>query len=116
MDSETREAIDQLAGMIAREFARVNTRLDAGFASVDARFISVETRFEARFVSVEARLDRFEARFISVEGRLDRVERRLDNLDSNLRDFRREVKLEFASVRQSIDALTARVEVLELGA
>jgi hypothetical protein len=85
MDAEARNAIDQLAGMIAREFERIH----AEFAKVYAEFADVH------------------GELAEVNQRLDRHERRLDRIDVQLIDFRREVKSEFA-------ALTSRVDSLEL--
>jgi predicted nucleic acid-binding Zn-ribbon protein len=100
MDQETREFLEQMAGMVAREFARINGRLD---------------RIDERLDRIENRLDRVENRLDEMDKRFEQVERRLGNLDATVYDQRREMKSEFASVRQSIDALTTRVEALEQG-
>ena len=48
-------------------FARLETKMDAGFERVDARFEQIDARF-----------DRVDARFDKMEGSLARVERKLD--------------------------------------
>ena len=85
MDAETREFLEQLAAMMAREFARINQRFEA----VDARFDRIETR-------------------------LDGHDRRFDNLEATVADLRREMRSEFALVRKSIGRLERVVGVDEV--
>ena len=63
MDAETREFLDQMAGMMAREFARINARFDA-----------------------------MDVRFDRIEARLDSHDRRFDNLEASVADLRREIR------------------------
>jgi septal ring factor EnvC (AmiA/AmiB activator) len=112
MDQEVREFLEQLAGMISREFARINDR----FEGVDARFDQIDARFDqvdARFDQVDARFERIESRLDGIDARLEGHDRRLDHLDAEVHDLRREMKSEFVLARESIQALTTRVEALE---
>ena len=112
MDQEVLEYLDNLAGMIAREFARINVTLQ-GFAThfehVDSRFEQVDGHFEqidARFEQIDASFDQVDSRFNRLEARLEGHDRRLDNLDTQFHDLGREMKSEFASLRETIRVLT----------
>jgi chromosome segregation ATPase len=114
MDPEVRDYLDNMAGMIAREFARINHTLQAitgRFAQVDGRFEQIDARFE----QIDARFEQIDARFEEIETRLEGHDRRLDRLDAQFHDLRREMKSEFAVVREAIRVLTARVEARDQG-
>jgi predicted nucleic acid-binding Zn-ribbon protein len=76
MEQDVREFLEQMAGMMAREFARINRRFD----DVESRLDRVESRLDR----VESRLDRVELRLDHVEAGLDRVEVRLDGIEARL--------------------------------
>ena len=88
MDQDVREYFEQMAAMMARELAGEFPRIKGRFDGVDSRFDRVEARLESH-------------------------DRRLDRLEAQYHDLRHEMRSGFTSVRESIDALTLRVEVLE---
>jgi hypothetical protein len=55
-------------------FARLETKMAAGFERVDARFSQIDARFE----QIDARFEQIDTRFNKMEGSLARVERKLD--------------------------------------
>ena len=87
MDPDVREYLDRLAGMIAREFAHINGRLDG---------------HDSRFERIELRLD-------GIDARLKGHDRRLDRLDAEVHDLRREMKSGFAVLTRRLEALEERV-------
>ena len=84
MDQQTRDFLEHLAGMVAREFARINTRLEG---------------MDARFDSTDEHLNTIDKRFDRVDQRFDQLDRRLGNLEATVYDLRGEMKSEFATVR-----------------
>jgi archaellum component FlaC len=128
MEPDVREYLENLAGMMSREFARINGKfdgMDARFDGIDARFDGIDARLDGidgrldgidgRLDGIDGRLDGIDGRLDGIDGRLEGHDRRLDRLDSAVHDLRREMKSEFTSVRESIDVLSTRVQALERG-
>lgn len=99
----TETMIDNLAGVMAAEFARVHERfegvdnrfdaVDARFESVDGEFVGINTRFdrlEKRMMRVEELCEDHSGRFISLEDQVAKVQYTID--EANPRDLKRRIE------------------------
>ena len=73
-------------------------RIDAGFASVNARIDDLRSDLTARIDATNARIDATNARMDRIEARMDRIEARLDGIDERLRN----VEIAFGKVDQRL--------------
>jgi tetrahydromethanopterin S-methyltransferase subunit G len=71
------------------EFAyeKLDAKMAAGFAQVDARFAQVDARFaqiDARFAQIDGRFAQIDGRFVQIDGRFAQIDARLIHLDDKL--------------------------------
>jgi chromosome segregation ATPase len=106
MDDETGTALNALETRMDAGLASLGARMDSGFAKMErhfelqqAQFVDFQTEVRSEFARVHAqlevltaRVDRLEARLERVEARLERVEARLDRVEERLTSVEQQVR------------------------